>query len=256
MVAGGVDSGGSAAQEGAGRNFVLSGGRPGKPGRVNGLTVTRVTNGIAPGAQHARRGWRTGLRAALFAGIALGVSSCALVGGKPKPLDTFDLSAVQPSQSGPRVVRKQVLVNEPVALKALDGENIMLRPAPGEIAYLGGAQWSDRLPKVIQARLIESFQRSGRIRGIGRPGEGLAIDYQMITDVRSFEVLLDGGAPRARVALAVRLLNDRRGVVARQKVFEAEAPLAGRSNGDYVRALDAAFNDVSSQIVDWVLGTI
>lgn len=196
------------------------------------------------------------LRGICAAALAVMLSSCALVGGKPKPLDTFDLSAARPPESGPRTLRRQVLVAEPVALKALDGENIMLRPAPGEIAYLDGAQWSDRLPKVIQARLIESFQRSGRIRGIGRPGEGLAIDFQLITDVRSFEVLLDGGGPRARVALSVRLLNDRSGVVARQQVFEAEAPLAGSSNGDYVRALDTAFNAVAAEIVEWVLRAI
>ncbi|MCB1426408.1 MAG: ABC-type transport auxiliary lipoprotein family protein [Zhengella sp.] len=201
----------------------------------------------------AGKGIFRGLAAAV---VTVGLSSCALIGGTPQPLDTFDLSAARPPSSGPGTVRRQVLVTEPVALKALDGENIMLRPAPGEIAYLDGAQWSDRLPKVIQARLIESFQRSERIRGVGRPGEGLAIDYQLITDVRSFEVLLDGGSPRARVALSVRLLNDRSGVVARQRVFEAEAPLAGSSNGDYVRALDAAFNQVAGEIVEWALRAI
>ena len=200
----------------------------------------------------AGKGIFRGLAAAV---VTVGLSSCALIGGTPQPLDTFDLSAARPPSSGPGTVRRQVLVTEPVALKALDGENIMLRPAPGEIAYLDGAQWSDRLPKVIQARLVESFERSGRIRGVGRPGEGLAIDYQLVTDVRAFEVALDGGA-RAYVALSVRLLNDRSGVVARQRLFEATAPLSGSGNEAYVAAINAAFAEVAGDIVEWVLASI
>lgn len=182
-------------------------------------------------------------------------AGCSLVGGKPKPLDTFDLSAARPDTSGPRAVRRQILVNEPAAIKVLDGENIVIKPSPGVITFLSGAQWGDRLPKVIQARLIESFERSGRITGVGRPGEGLAIDFQLVSDVRAFEVALDG-APRAQVALSVRLLNDRNGTVVRQRLFEASAPLSGTGNDAYVTAINAAFAEVAGEIVDWVLGAI
>lgn len=256
MAEHGVDSRALPAHKDAGRDHMGTGGRTGVEVRNCGVRVSRLTQGSGMSADIFRPAGKAVLRGTGAVMLAIGLASCALVGGTPKPLDTFDLSAARPPESGPRTLRRQVLVTEPVALKALDGENIMLRPAPGEIAYLGGAQWSDRLPKVIQARLIESFQRSGRIRGVGRPGEGLAIDFQLITDVRSFEVVLDNGAARARVALSVRLLNDRSGVVARQQVFEAEAPLAGSQNGDYVRALDAAFNEVAAEIVEWVLRAI
>ena len=195
---------------------------------------------------------------AATAGLLLAVSlasGCALVGGGKKPLDTFDLTAARPDTSGPRTQRRQLLVNEPAAIKVLDGDSIVIKPSPGVITFLGGAQWGDRLPKVIQARLVESFERSGRIRGVGRPGEGLAIDYQLVTDVRAFEVALDGGA-RAYVALSVRLLNDRSGVVARQRLFEATAPLSGSGNEAYVAAINAAFAEVAGDIVEWVLASI
>ena len=208
---------------------------------------------------NGHKAYKVGKRRLLAtAGLIMALSlagGCALVGGGKKPLDTFDLSAARPDTSGPRTQRRQILVNEPAAIKVLDGENIVIKPAPGVITFLGGAQWGDRLPKVIQARLIESFERSGRIRGVGRPGEGLAIDYQLVSDVRAFEVALDGGA-RAHVALSVRLLNDRSGQVARQRVFEATAPLSGSGNEAYVAAMNAAFAEVAGEIVDWVLAAI
>ena len=177
------------------------------------------------------------------------LSGCALLGGGSKPLDTYELTAPAAGDGRGRSHR-QILIAEPSALKALDGQNIVISPAPGNIQYLKGAQWADRLPKVIQARLAETFQRSGEFKGVGRPGEGLAIDYQVIVEIRSFEVRVNGGAS-ANVELFVRLLNDRNGTVRSEKVFTATAPVTGEGNEAYVGALDAAFGQAAVEIVDW-----
>lgn len=187
-----------------------------------------------------------------IAGVAAAflLSSCALLpGGAPAPLDTFELSAPQ-IQSKARRSRIQILVAEPSALKALDGQNIVIKPSPATIQFLKGAQWADRLPRIVQARLAETFQRSGGFGGVGRPGEGLAIDYQVIVEIRSFEVRVNGGA-QAHVELFVRLLNDRNGVVRAEKTFTATAPVSGEGNAAYVRGLDAAFGQAAVEIVDW-----
>ena len=182
--------------------------------------------------------------------LALALSACAaLPGGGPAPLDTFELSAPQVAGAGSRS-RSQILIAEPSALKALDSENIVIKPTAGSIQYLKGAQWADRLPRIVQARLAETFQRSGRFGGVGKPGEGLAIDYQVITEVRAFEVRVDGGE-RADVELFVRILNDRNGVVRASKTFEAGASVSGSGNDAYVRALDAAFGEAATEIVTW-----
>ena len=177
------------------------------------------------------------------------LSGCALLGGRSTPLDTYELTAPAAGDGRGRSNR-QILIAEPSALKALDGQNIVISPAPGNIQFLKGAQWADRLPRVVQARLAETFQRSGEFRGVGKPGEGLAIDYQVIVEVRAFQVRVDGGA-RAEVELFVRLLNDRNGTVRAEKIFTATAPVAGEGNDAYVGALDAAFGQAAVEIVDW-----
>ncbi|MCO5065942.1 MAG: ABC-type transport auxiliary lipoprotein family protein [Rhizobiaceae bacterium] len=194
------------------------------------------------------------LSVALAAAMSLSVSGCALLGGKAKPLDTYELTA--PGIDKGRARRGvQILVTEPSALKALDSQNIVIKPQPGSIEYLSGAQWADRLPRVIQARLGETFQKSGRFAGVGRPGEGLAIDYQIVTEIRAFEVRLDGAA-RAHVTLFVRILNDRNGVVRAARTFEADAPVGGAGNSAYIAALDAAFGKAATDIVNWSASAI
>ncbi|MES0095873.1 ABC-type transport auxiliary lipoprotein family protein [Mesorhizobium sp. M0019] len=180
--------------------------------------------------------------------LALSLAGCAALGGKPAPLDTFELSA--PSLEARAHSRRQILIAQPSALKALDSQNIVIKPSPRSIQYLKGAQWADRLPMIVQARLAETFQRSGSFTGVGKPGEGLAIDYQVIVEIRSFEVRVDGGE-HAEIELFVRLLNDRNGEVRASKTFSATAPVSGNGNQAYVGALDAAFGDAAGQIVRW-----
>ncbi len=180
--------------------------------------------------------------------LSLLLSGCALIGGS-KPLDTYELTAPDAAKSRSRS-RRQILIAEPSALKALDGQNIVIKPSPGVIQYLKGAQWADRLPKIVQARLAETFQRSGNFGGVGKPGEGLAIDYQIIAEIRAFEVRVDAGE-HADVELFVRILNDRNGVVRASQTFTASAPVLGAGNNAYVDALDNAFGQAAVDIVAW-----
>ena len=193
----------------------------------------------------------TAARAALIAVLAAALSACGSTQAKN---DTFALSSVA-SAEGPSAKNRQILVPQPSALKALDSGQIVIRPAPSEIQYLAGAQWSDSLTKMVQAKLVQAFEDTGRLGGVGKPGEGLAIDYQIATDIRSFAVET-AGADTAVVEISAKLLNDRNGTVRAQKVFRATAPVGGTGNAAFVKALDAAFAAVTAQIVGWTLSSI
>lgn len=199
----------------------------------------------------------SGLRAAaVAAALALSVSGCALLGGGPAALDTYDLSAPDTAGAGQRRGRVQILVTEPTAIKVLDGENIVVKTGPNAIEFLGGAQWADRLPRVVQARLAQTFQESGRFGGVGKPGEGLAIDYQVMVEIRAFEIRVDGSA-RAVAEFFVRILNDRNGTVRAARTFTASVPVgSGDANAAYTQALDAAFGIVAAEIVGWTISAI
>lgn len=191
---------------------------------------------------------------ALAALLALGGCTSLLV-SKPDPLDTFVLTAPR-VETQRRSASSQLLIAEPQALKDLDSQNVVVRTAPEEVQFLAGAQWSDRLPALVQARLVEGFQRAGRFGGVGRPGQGLAIDYQILTDIRDLAIVDAASGRQAHVEIAASILDDRNGNVRRQRTFEASVAVAGSENADYVRALDAAFDSVGGDIIAWVSGAI
>lgn len=191
----------------------------------------------------------------LAAATVLALSATVLAGcGGGANKDTFGLSSV-PEIEGPSAKNRQILVPEPTAVKALDSEQVVIRLSGVEIQYLSKARWGDRLPKLVQAKLVEAFENTGRIGGVGKPGEGLAIDYQIVTDIRAFQVEANGGQ-HARVEISVKLLNDRNGTVRAQRVFSATSAVQGGDNRDYIAALDRAFAQVSAEIVAWTLKAI
>nr|WP_210001692.1 ABC-type transport auxiliary lipoprotein family protein [Phyllobacterium sp. 1468] len=183
--------------------------------------------------------------------LALSVSACA----SSKKLDTFDLSSASPDVSSPKKQGRQILIAAPSALKALDGENIVVRSGPNSISFLKGAQWADRLPNIVQSRLVQAFESTGRLGGVGRPGEGLAIDYQVISDIRTFNINVSSGRI-AIVEIAIKILNDKNGTVRAARVFRATSPVSGEGNASYIAALDRAFDSASSDIVTWTLSVI
>src|SRR5690606_24537476 len=115
--------------------------------------------------------------------------------------------------------------------------------------------WADRLPKIVQARLAETFQRTGRLGGVGKPGEGLAIDYQVVTDIRDFGIRI-GNPSLAEIELYVRVLNDPNGVVRASRTFKAAAPVQGSGATAFVDALDAAFGQMAAEIADWSISVM
>ncbi|MCJ8518163.1 cholesterol transport system auxiliary component [Pseudorhizobium tarimense] len=165
--------------------------------------------------------------------------------------DTFDLS-ITPASTGPAARSRQILVPEPTALKAIDSNQVVVRVSPSEIQYLANSQWSDTVPRMVQSKLVAAFENSGRLGGVGKPGQGLAIDYQVVAEIRTFEVNTVG-ADAANVEIFVKILNDRDGTVRAQRAFQTSVPVSGSENRDFIQALNAAFAAAGAEIVEWSL---
>lgn len=194
--------------------------------------------------------YRTKRMAIAATALAALLTGCAGLGPQQATSDTYQLSALQDVQS--RSVRRglQILVPEPAALKALDSENIVVRPDAITLQYLAESQWSDRLPRLVQSRLAGALESTGRFEGVGLPGQGLAIDFQIVTDIREFGVVASAG--QARVAIGVKLLDDRNGTVRSTQSFSASAAVSPSASPDqFVAALDRAFASVVADIVLW-----
>jgi cholesterol transport system auxiliary component len=171
----------------------------------------------------------------------------SLISKAPPP--TYDLTAANHFPHGARRARGQLVIVEPSALAPLDSDKILVRPSPGEAAQLGGAQWEDRLPKLIQARILQSFENANRLRAVGRPSDKIAADFVLLTEVRAFEI--SAADSTAVVEIAAKIVRERTGRIMAARVLRAIVPVASPQGAGAVEALNLAFVKVAAKLVLW-----
>lgn len=198
------------------------------------LKLTRPTGLPASAARFAL---------ALF--LALGLAAC---GASPVP--TYNLTAPGNFQAGGGG-SGQLLVVAPTALAVLDTDKIVVEPGGGQVTYLSDAQWSDRLPALLQARTIQAFENGSKLRRVARPGDGVNADYQLVTDVRAFGLRITPEGPMAVVELSAKLIGAQSGRILAAEVFKARVPAAGTSGEVVTLALDQATDQVLVALVRW-----
>lgn len=196
--------------------------------------------------------------AALIALLALPLAGCGGGGlgglvSKPPPT-AYNLSAASDFPHHGRRARGQLVVGEPTALAVLDTEKIVVRPSPGETAQLSGVQWEDRLTKLVQARIVQSFENDSRLRAVGKTADKLTADFQLVVDIRAFEISVADGT--AVVEFSAKVVRERTGRIMAARVFRASIPTAGTDGPEAAGSLNEAFVKLETELVLWVTRVI
>ena len=184
----------------------------------------------------------TGVR--MLGALVLGLSLAACAGA---PLATFDLSAPDVDVRT-RALSGVLAIPEPSAFAPADSDRIVVRTGGSALAVIKGAQWSERLPRLLQGRLIQTFENARLVKSVSRLGDGATADRSLAWDVRRFE--MDTAAGEAKIDISVRLLDGTGKILAAQ-LFSGSAPGEAGEGAAAVQALDAASQQVLRQIVLW-----
>ncbi len=199
-----------------------------------------------------RAALRTGfmvLLAGAAAGCADGLQS---VLGEPPKL--YLLTAKSAFSPGLPEMDWQLAIEPPIAEAGLDTARIALRRDPASLEYYAGASWVDAAPIMIQTLLVESFENSGRIVGVGRQSAALRSDYSLRTDLREFQAEYDGqgqGPPRVRVRLNAKLVKMPQRTIIGTTTVERTETAAATDMGSVVQAFDQALGKALKRIVEW-----
>ncbi|GAB5469891.1 MAG: hypothetical protein Kilf2KO_29210 [Rhodospirillales bacterium] len=194
----------------------------------------------------------------------LGLGACTnLLPGSGPPPNLYRLTPKSTFEPDLPTVDWQLVLSPPEAQGAIDTTRIALAPSATRIEYYAGAGWTDRMPLMLQALMLESFENSGRIVGVGRRAIGLRSDYELRTDIREFQAeyyehpgqaAACRGAPVcADVTINAKLIySPGRTIVATQD-FTAFAPSQIDDLVNVVEAYDAALGQVLKDLVSWTL---
>jgi cholesterol transport system auxiliary component len=178
----------------------------------------------------------------------------SLLSVKPAPFTTYSprYEANAAAAAGPRV-GWQLAVETPLASDALDTSRMLVMPSPGVIEVFPNARWRDPAPALLRGLLVQGFEQSGRIVGVGSAASGMSADYALALDLRDFQLELRDGAPHAVIRFQARLLDYTTNRVLASQAFAADAPASTADAAGAFVAFEAALDTIVPQLVDWTL---
>jgi phospholipid/cholesterol/gamma-HCH transport system substrate-binding protein len=148
----------------------------------------------------------------------------------------------------------RLIISEPTTLLAFNTDKILTRPAPDESLPLENARWSDSLPILVQAKLLQTFENAGYAQSVSRTIGDFAGNFQLSIDIRQFDVATSG-EPTAQIVFLAKLLGPD-GEIIDSRQFETSAPVEGSDARAYVNGLSAAFDKIELALLEWTTATL
>ncbi len=188
----------------------------------------------------------------VLSGGLTGCTVASLVGANSEPPPvTHDLLASP--QRGLGRLDIQLSVHEPEAVEALASSRIAIKPGPSEISYFAAAVWTDKLPRLVQHRLVETFENSRIVKAVSAGNDRIRGDFALSVALRDFQVEVQNKAARAHIRLFVKLVDEDRGLLVSSREFAATVRAGNDSVEAGVEAFRQAFAVVSKKMMRWIV---
>jgi phospholipid/cholesterol/gamma-HCH transport system substrate-binding protein len=168
----------------------------------------------------------------------------------PPPKVTYDLRALQNPEPLGKVINVQWAIPEPTAIAMLETQRFLFSPAQEHPGF-AEAMWADALPKLIQARLIESFENYDITHAPLRMVDIGQTDFQLLIDVRRFRIAV-GSEPSAEIGLSARIV-DKNGKVIASRLFEESEKFSSVAPDQAVAAFNEAFGRIAKNMIAWTV---
>jgi phospholipid/cholesterol/gamma-HCH transport system substrate-binding protein len=165
----------------------------------------------------------------------------------------FDLSAPRTFDPVPKL-KGQLVIPEPTAIIQLDAQTIVFRPSKGESPLPAGPRWADNLSRLLQEKIVQSFENAGQQDQVSRNADAVTAEFQLLVDIRSFQ-LITQPSPIAEVELSVKLV-DNAGHILDARVLQFTAPAKSGETPDAVAAFNEALASALKDLVTWVSTTL
>jgi cholesterol transport system auxiliary component len=194
------------------------------------------------------------LRAAAALAAAFAASACQglIPGASRDPPRLYELTPKSTFDPALPRVRSQLVVESPESASGLQTSRIAVKQRPTTLDYYARSEWTDLAPRLVQTKLIESFENSGKIVSVGREGSGLRSDYILKSELRHFEAqLYDSEKPLIRIVVNVKLVKMPAREIVANRSFERTEKVAAADIDKLVEGFDEALGGVLKRIVEW-----
>lgn len=180
------------------------------------------------------------------------IGACSIL-PKADPSDVYRLPSAQNVTQG-TPVSWSLRLAKPQTSEFLDSPRIAVVPNGDLISSYANSRWSDPVPVLLRNRLMDGFQRDGRVTLLSTDETNLQADYELGGQLQAFQSEYQGTAVAVVIRLDARLVrgSDQRIIASRR--FEVRQQLAATQVPAVVAGFGVAGDQLNKQVVDWVVG--
>ncbi|WLH90545.1 ABC-type transport auxiliary lipoprotein family protein [Pseudomonas sp. FP453] len=188
----------------------------------------------------------------LIVPVALALVSACSILPKPDPSDVYRLAAAPATVQGTQVAWS-LRVTKPQTSEFLDSPRIAVVPNGDLISSYANSRWSDPSPVLLRNRLLDGFQRDGRVTLLSTDDTNLQADYELGGQLQAFQSEYRGNAVEVVIRLDARLVrgSDQRIIASRR--FEVRQPVGDTKVPAVVAGFGLAGDQLNKQVVEWVV---
>ena len=191
--------------------------------------------------------------ALLATGLTL-ISACTIF-PESEPLDVYRLPAAQaPASRGSLATQQWSLrLNKLQASEVLNRPTIAVIPQGDVISSYKASRWSDPAPVLLRNRLLDGFQRDGRVTLLSTDDSNFQADLELGGNLQAFQTEYQGTQASVVVRLDALLVRgyDQRILASRR--FEERQPLNDVKVPAVVAGFGQASDRLTAKVVDWAV---
>ncbi|MBC3412269.1 membrane integrity-associated transporter subunit PqiC [Pseudomonas sp. SWRI51] len=188
---------------------------------------------------------------ALSASLSL-LTACSIL-PQSAPVDIYRLPVGQGSAS-PAALGWSLRVNKPLASETLSGPRIAVIPQGDVLSSYKGARWSDPVPLLVRNRLLDGFQRDGRVQRLSADDSNLQADYELGGELQAFQSEYRyWRVVEVVIRYDARLIDGRTQRILASKRFEVREHLDHTDVPRVVRGFGTASDQLTRQVIDWTV---
>lgn len=193
-------------------------------------------------------------RLALFAaGFSL-ISACSIL-PESEPSDVYRLPTAQAPAStiSPATQSWSLRLNKLQASEALNRPTIAVIPQGDVISSYKGSRWSDPAPVLVRNRLLDGFQRDGRVTLLSTDDSNFAADLELGGNLQAFQTEYQGTQASVVVRVDALLVRgyDQRILASRR--FEERQPLSDVQVPAVVAGFGQASDRLTAKVIAWAV---
>jgi cholesterol transport system auxiliary component len=152
-------------------------------------------------------------------------------------------------------IKDILFIDTPHATSLYERREIIIRLKEGNKApyfsHLQGVAWADRLPPLLEMKLVEALEGHVPYKNIVRASSRVPADHLLLTSIREFLVDKDDGNISVHVNIYAQLLDLKNNTIIKSKDFSVVERVPSYSFKEIHDGFNRALTNIMQDIIFW-----